>query len=198
VGKHREAFLPKLAELYKLTDQEVADIQTNPGEAMPKLAAKLHYEVQLAVHQGMLQILPHLMGNYMESERSRNKNEEAFYTRWPELKEAVGKDPKNEANIQEAIRSFKTLNPRATLGDVIEKAGLLAMISMGIPPRVAQAIQQGQIPAPVATPAHVPIPGRPAGTGAMGHVQAPRNPSAEQAGSDLWSSLADHHLSGGG
>jgi hypothetical protein len=52
VGKHREAFLPKLAELYKLTDQEVADIQTNPGEAMPKLAAKLHYEVQLAVHQG--------------------------------------------------------------------------------------------------------------------------------------------------
>jgi len=199
VAKHRAEFLPKLESLYKLNDAEVAELSTNPGEAMPKLAARLHYEVQLAVHQGVLQIIPHLFQNLMESQRETSKNDNAFYDRWPELKEAVGKDSKIEGSIKEAVRSYKALNPKANTQDIIEKAGLLAMISLGIPPRAAAAmVQQAMTPVPVLSPAPSQIPGRPAGVGATAHVPAPRAPGNEQGGADLWGSLAEHHLSGGG
>lgn len=198
VAKHRQEFLPKLAKLYEMTPEEVAELSTNPGEAMPKLAAKLHYEVQLATHQAILQILPSLMGNHMEHERTRTRGEESFYTRWPELKEAVGKDIKVEASINEAIRSYRALNPKATMQELTEKAGLLAMITLGIQPRGAAPQAPAQ---PVVTPqAPTPIPGRPAGTGASAHVPVPANSGSrrEQDGADLYAAIADNWTAGGG
>lgn len=197
VAKHRQEFLPKLAKLYEMTPEEVAELSTNPGEAFPKMAAKLHYEVQLATHQAILQILPSLMGNHMEQERTRTRGEESFYTRWPELKEAVGKDIKVEASINEAIRSYKALNPKATMQELTEKAGLLAMITLGIQPRGAAPQAAAQ---PVVTPqAPVMIPGRPAGTGASAHVPAPVVPGRrEESGEELYGAIAEHWNAGGG
>lgn len=195
VEKHRAEFLPKLESLYKMTDQEVADFQTNPGEALPKLAARLHYEVQLAAHQGVLQVLPHLINSVMSGHKEQQKHEDAFYGRWPELKEAVAKDPKNEASIQEAIRSYKALNPKAPISDVIEKAGLLALISMGIPPRAAAAMVQA--PAATVAPATPMMPARPAGTGASAHVPIPTpGHRGEVSGEDLFGAIADHWNNG--
>lgn len=193
---HRKEFLPKLEEMYKLSDQEVQDIQTNPGTAFPQMAAKLHYNVTMALQAAMHQYLPHLIQGQMAQVQARQKDETAFYTRWPALKEAVTKDPKVEATINESFKAFRVANPKATIQDMIEKGGLLAMLTLGLNPVAAAAVASTQAPT-MQTPAL--IPGRPAGTGMQGHVPVRQAGTApgEQSEADFFAGLAEHHLSGG-
>lgn len=158
----------------------------------------LHYNVTMSLQQAMYQYLPNLIQGQMGEMQARQQNENAFYTRWPQLKEAVGKDAKVEEAINQSLRAYRTANPKATVKDVIEKAGLLAMISLGLNPTATAAAA----PAPVAPTQAAPalIPGRPAGTGMQGHVpqRAPGGEPTQQTEADFYSDIANFHLSGGG
>lgn len=197
--EHRATFLPKLQEMYKLSDQEVQDFQTNPGEAIPKLAAELHYKVMMSLHSSMMELLPHAIESQSRLTQKKVEYENKFYGKFPALKEAVAKDIKVEATINEAIKAFRVANPKATMDDLINKVGLLTMITLGLDPMQSQ----GQ-PAPVATPAPVSmqpsqIPGRPAGMTAAAHVPVRQHAAApgEQSDEQLYADIANWHLGGG-
>lgn len=195
--KHRTEFLGKLLPLYKLSDQEVQDIQTNPGEAFPKLAAQLHYNVSMAMNAALQQLMPQAIASQLRMQTLKQSYETKFYDKWPALKAAVAKDPKTEEAINQSFEAFRATNPKATIDDLINKAGLLACISLGLNPLEGQ-----QSPPPVGAPQVVQpppvIPGRPAGTGAQGHVPVQQHGSAPQSDADLFSGIVDHWNKGGG
>ncbi len=196
--KHREQFLPKLQQMYQFTEAEIQEFREHPEVALPKMAAELHYKVSMAAHNAMIEILPAMIGRQMEMQKAATKHNDVFYSRWPKLKEAVDRDINVEKSINESIRAYRSANPKATLQDVIEKAGLLAMLSLNIAPDIPGA----QAPSPVApTPSPAPmIPGRPAGTGAQAHVpMVPRGSApGEVSEADFFADLANHFANGGG
>jgi hypothetical protein len=192
-AKHRETFLPKLQEMYKLSEQEVQDFQTNPGEAIPKLAAEMHYKVMMALHASVMELVPQMLQSEMRQQTLRTQHEDTFYGRWPQLKEAKAKDPqKVEATINEAIRAYRVANPKVTMAELVEKVGFLAMMTLGIPPT---ALSPQAPPAPAAPPS---IPGRPPGVGVTGHVPVrPAGQVEPTTEADFYGGLADYHLNGG-
>jgi hypothetical protein len=150
--KHRASFLPKLEELYKFSDQEAEEIRVEPEKALPKLAARLHYEVLTAAFNSVTSVLPELIGSTLERQKAVSENEDKFYSRWKELK-----DPKYAETVLNSVRAYKAVNPRAPTEEVIERAGLMAMLTLGLNPQA--------VAAPAAPEPPAPRPGRPAGAG---------------------------------
>jgi len=184
--QHREKFLPQLAKLYELPEAEVEELRVNPGVALPKMAARLHYEVQMATHQGILNVLPQIVEGMMKSQMKSTEYENQFFGAWPRLKEAVASNPKAHEAIVTSIQSFRQLNPKASTADIIARAGMLACMTLGLPVEtVAQA--------PVA-PVVPQVPARPPGIGATGHIPAATPGGGEEG--DIIAELSAAHLRG--
>jgi hypothetical protein len=118
---------------------------------MPKLASRLHFEVMMAVNNGIQGILPQLIQQGIEQREASSKHETAFFDRWQELKGEQHKEI-----VLSSIKAIRMTSPQATPAQVIEAAGQLAMMRAGL---VSQAPQQQQTP-PSAPP-------RPAGVGTV-------------------------------
>lgn len=202
IEQHRDKFVPQLAAMYKLTDADVEELRVNPGEALPKLAGRLHYEVQMATYHGLLSVLPHVIAQQMRTQADNQQNEAAFFDKWPALKTAAS-NPQSLGVITNAISVYRQLNPTASLEDTIAQAGLAAMMTLRLPlpvPGVAPAPPAGNgaagTPVPVvavAPPAAPPAPPRPPGIGTTGHV--PMAASGTAAADDI-GSLVDAHMRG--
>lgn len=172
-AKHRDEYLPKFEQLYAIPAEEVEALRTNPEVALPKLAAKLHYEIATSLVQTMMSAMPSMLEQQMSAVQARTASNEKFYSSWPTLKEAVTKNPAAEGTIRSAIQAYRTANPQADLATVIKGAGVLAATMLGVPFEAAP-------PAPSTPPP--PPPARPAGTGGPSPV-APARPGV--TGSDI-------------
>lgn len=160
--QHRQTFLPQLKELYKLTDEEAAAFQANPAEELPNLAAKLHYEVQVATFNAVMQSLPQLLDQFSSQREAVQRNENQFYDKWPKLKEK----PEYKETVISAIKAYRTANPKMPMEAVIQQAGLMAMLTLGLPLDLPGT--QPQPPAPPAPQLTPGLPARPAGIGGSG------------------------------
>jgi hypothetical protein len=159
IEQHREKALPELAKLYQLTSEEAEALRVTPETALPQLAAKLHFEVVMSAYNAVMSQIPQAITGMMAHENTVKEANDKFFGRWEPLK-----DPKHHERVKGAIKAYKAANPKAGLEEVIEGAGALAMISLGLP--VAPAGQP--LPA-AAAPAPAPfVPPRPAGVGAGG------------------------------
>lgn len=197
IEQHREKFLPQLAKLYQLSDAEVESLRVDPGKALPELASKLHYEVQMATYQGIVSVLPQLISQAIKGHETSSTHEGQFFAKWPALKDAISKDPKVQEVIVNAISSFKQLNPKASLEDTIARAGLLAMMTLKLPLDLQPpAATNGAAGAPQAVvPQASTAPARPPGVGATGHVpNAPAPGAGDEA--NIFAEIAEGHMRG--
>jgi len=184
--KHRKEFLPKLTDLYKLTDQEAESLRTEPEKVYPAMAARLHYEVQAATYNSLLQVLPQIVSGLLESRQAADQADTAFYSSWPKLSKT---EKSHTEAIRNSIRAYRNANPKADMGTVIKNAGLMAMMSLGLPLDLPGA------PVPLTTPLVPSAPPRPAGAGGTGHVPRPAGPGG--GGSDnVFTDLANDVLAG--
>lgn len=205
IQQHRESYMPQLRELYKLSDAEIEQSRTNPEQFFPEMAARLHYEVQMSTHNTLVQMLPQFIESVVQQKAVREEANNKFYDQWPKLKEAVSKNPEVEETIRNTIKAFRSVNPKADLDTIIKQAGLMSMMTMGLPLEMpgqggqvqGQQSAQGQ-PSPVQqqmqqpTGQHRAV--RPAGIGATAHVPAPRVGS-EQEG-NIFAELVDDYEAG--
>jgi hypothetical protein len=152
--KQRKDFLTKTEPLYKLSDEEAEEVRVSPHEALPKLASRLHFEVQLSTFGAIMQALPQLITRAFQEREAQQQSESAFYTRWPDLKK-----PEYGEAVLNSLRAYRAANPKAGFDEIVEKSGLFAMISLGLNP-VPQASQAPVVPTIPQTPP------RPAGAGA--------------------------------
>lgn len=149
---HRAKALPELEKLYALAPEELEEFRVAPETALPKLAARLHFEVVMSAYQAVQSRLPEMVAGFNAHDRQVQQANDAFYTKWPDLKGDA-----NLTQIKGAIKAYKAANPTATQEQVINGAGAMVMISQGKNPFASTP------PAASAAPA---APSRPAGVGA--------------------------------
>lgn len=166
--KHRAETIPKLEKLYELTEEEADDFRVSPDKVLPKLAARLHYEITTAVFNSVLGSIPQQVAQTLAVQKAHTEAENAFYSKWPDLK-----DPKYQGTVINSIQAYKQANPRASLSEVMDRAGLMAMLSLGLTPRQMQ--QQMAAPPPMAKPV------APAGAGASSAPIPQRAMTEEQS-----------------
>lgn len=185
-AKHREEFLPKLQEHYKLDEADVEAFRTDPGKVIPTLAARLHYDVQSAVFAGVMNALPQMLQHYTEQQRVHTENETEFFSAFPSLKEK----PEYAQTVVNSIAAIRTANPSISRAELIKQAGIMASMTLGLPIGA---------PAPSAPPPPaartITANARPAGAGTIGHVPSPTPPGQTQELSDL-DELVNAHLAG--
>lgn len=159
--KVRAKVLPELEKHYALSEEDRAGIADEGlATVLPKHFAKLHFEIQAGVYSAMVEQMPGLVQAAMERERANRELDDKFYGTWPDLK---GKD---QRVVGQAILAYKQLNPQADVDTVIQQAGALAMLSLGLDPIAARTKGQVTPPPPPAVP--VPVPFTPAGTSSAG------------------------------
>lgn len=180
--KHRAAVLPKLEELYKLTDEEAEAARVSPETALPKLAARLHFEATTAAFNSVMGVLPNLVDTVLTQRKAIQESEDRFYSRWGDLKK-----PEYEATVLNSVRAYKAANPKAPLDEVIERAGLMAMLTLGLSPSQQQ---------PPAAPTPPSPPMRPASPAGAGFSSQPFQPASSSEPQDDIQALIAAELAG--
>lgn len=161
--EHRAAALPELAKYYALTPEEAETLRVEPEKALPLLAAKLHYEVLMANHNAIVQMMPQLIESQMSAQLENTRRNDAFFSEFSALK-----DPKHLELVRNSIKAFKSANPTATEEQIRRGSGALALITLGLP-----VPGMGQVAVPAAAPAAVQAPATPRPAGAGGAGAAP-------------------------
>lgn len=177
--------MPELTKLYAfdpVRDQAaIEELRTNPEVALPKLAANLHYEVQLATYNSVMQAVPELIQQVMTRRDEVKVLETSFREMYPQLHTK----PEYQQAAENSIRAIRTANPQMPMSDVLKSAGIMAMITLGLPLPGAPAPVAPA--APVASVVRAPPPGRPAGVGAAG--SSPMTPPAAGGEGNIFEDL---------
>ena len=145
---HREATLPKLEEIFTLTEEEAAALDEQPSKMIPKLAGQMMYDTMFSTYNAILAALPTVIGTVLKASNSADVAESQFFTAWPDL---TGK--KADPVVSAAIQAYRSANPRADLNDIIQGAGVMAMINLGLDPMKKKEEKPAAKPAVRAAPA---------------------------------------------
>lgn len=112
---------------YKLSEEDMIQIDSNPQEALPRMMARVYMDAVSAAITQVLTYLPQTMRQVTEQERINNESESAFFSKWPALKE------KKEA-VLSIGQVYRQMNPRATAEQFINEVGAAAMMSLRLDP----------------------------------------------------------------
>lgn len=180
--EHREQTIPIFQDMFQLTEEEAAALDEQPSKVLPKLAGQLMYDTMLSTYNACMNAMPSVVNRMMAvSEVSKNA-EKTFYDRWPDLN-------KNEIKpiVATAIQAYRASNPRATLEDVVEKAGVMAMINAGLNPSATGKAEEKKAPAAVKKPA------RPVGAGRSTQPAPPQKPESLNEFAELAEAFIQEH-----
>lgn len=112
----RETWRTGLVNNYALSEDEAALFVSDPGRALPQLAANLHMRVMDNMAEYMRQVLPDMMEQQTRQSTALAEGRTAFFDAWPELKG-------HEGLISQIGLSWRQLNPSATREQFIEQVG---------------------------------------------------------------------------
>lgn len=169
-----------LKEYYKLPDDYVERLRTEPELIMPELAAKVHQAVYRGMQQYITQAIPNFLTQHSQLQEANTKAKEAFFGRWPSLKG-------HEERVLQVGAMFRQLNPKATPQERLEQVGKMACMALNIEPDPAPGGEDSPQPRPK--------------VGAPKKKQAvrPANPSGSSAGTpppsdNVYTEIAEEFL----
>jgi hypothetical protein len=150
-----------------MTEDIARGLLVEPGTHLPAILANLQVDTMDAVIQHMYASLPGLIQNLTKASTAAQENENAFYQAWPALKG----NPEFSPVVENSIRAYRQLNPKAPREEIIRAAGLAAMITLRLPlpaelfapPPPAAPVAPTASFAPAAPGASTPTPPAPAG-----------------------------------
>jgi hypothetical protein len=158
IEARREQVRASLVEQYRLSEEEEAEVMTEPGKALPKLASMVHMRVGEAVTIGILSQLPGMIEHVLSSRNGEEASRAKFYDSWPDLK-----DGRHEPTIKRIAQAYRFSNPNASEEEAIRDVGAAAMIALRIMPA---GQRKEPSPAPAFVPAGVGNPAAPVTSGA--------------------------------
>lgn len=158
--KNADKIMENLAkEQYALSDEDIAQLEAEPAAALPKLAAKVHYNLTKQVAQMISGMLPnafmHMQGVQKQAEAAVSK----FQEQWPQI-DVV----KYTSEIEQTANVYRQMNPKATQDEVISFVGaaiaarhkLSAPTPSAAPGNPAATKPQPFVPASAGAPAAPP------------------------------------------
>jgi hypothetical protein len=146
-----------------------------PEKHLPGMLANMHVSIADSVIQAVMQNMPGMVTNLTKQTSEAQRAQDEFYGAWPALREAAARNPEHEKLVTSAIIAYRQLNPKATRQEIIQAAGLQAMISLRLPLPPELFNSPAAAPAPVAPGFQHAAPG----AGGM-PIPAKPNPNAFQ------------------
>ena len=150
--QRRDAALPELAKVYHIDEelaQQIDDLEAKPSEYLPKLFAALHYNVSMAAAQQQQQNLPEVVQQISQRNIQAQRLEDRFYERHGHLKG-------REDAVITAIQQVRATNPKIETDALIDAAGNLATIALGLSAEQPASPAAPAPAAPTPTPAQAP------------------------------------------
>lgn len=149
-------WLGKLAERYSISDEDAEALVTEPETVLPRLAANIHAAVMVDMAKAVEQMLPQLMGQFIQSQpqlissamqgyQTQQDAKAQFYQSYPQLQG-------NEETVKVAALTVQQNFGNLGEAEQLEKVGQIALAMLGITPQAAPAPEQAPAPAPF-TPA---------------------------------------------
>lgn len=142
---------------FKLSQEDIEALQDNASAYVPKLLARTFVRAQVGALRQMAQVVPAMVQTQMKVMRQNMQNEQAFYSRWPDIK------PDKHGEIVSKYASlYRKANPSATREQMIEDLGPMIMMAAKIAPtptHVAPGQPQSQLRPPQPTPFKPAMPG---------------------------------------
>ena len=172
LGKMREGLVAEIAQRYAMPEQVRDQFLTNPEQVLPVMAARLYVDIYDAVLQTVMTQVPQFMTAREQQVQVARSTEEAFFKRWPSLK-----DPQYANDIVSVARTYRQQNPKASFEQMIEAIGAMVTVARGVQPPMAQAPAQPSAPQV--------RPPTPLGSGVV-RAAAPVNPQRT-----IWDELVD-------
>lgn len=151
IEKQKVAWLNKLTERYSISDEDAEALITEPETVLPKLAANIHSAVMVDMTKALEQILPQMVGqfiqaqpqvvsNAMQSYQQQADAKTQFFESFPALKG-------NENVVKVAAQTVEQNFPEMSQADQLQKVGQIALAMLGITPQAAPAPKEEE-PAP--------------------------------------------------
>lgn len=135
-----------LMEYYKLPEDLVAKLQTEPENVLPHLAATLHRTIARGVVNLLQSQLPSYLHHHGEVTRANDEAKNEFYSANPHLKGY-------EQQVLQAGAMYRQLNPTADRVTSIKAIGKIVTDSLGLTPGAPAAAPAAAAVAAAATAA---------------------------------------------
>jgi Predicted membrane protein len=116
-----------LKEYYKLPDEYVERLRTEPELVLPEMAARVHQAVFRGLSDWVVNTIPQLFQQHQQVQEANTRTKEAFFGRWPSLKG-------HEKEVLQIGQMHRQMNPKMTAAERLEKVGQLACAALGITP----------------------------------------------------------------
>lgn len=150
--------------VFKLSAEEVEALESDTVGTVPKLLAKALVRSQQNMLQTLARLIPTMIQRQTSVMKRRMESEQAFYSRWPDLKQDQHGDLVNRY-----AQVYRQMNPEVSTKDMIEAVGAMVMTAAKITPSAPGAAPQAQVPvSPMASRGVQPSPFAPAAAMAGG------------------------------
>jgi len=112
---------------YKLTQEELDQLDENPGEFIPKIMSKVYLDAVTATLSQVVQYMPQMVRQVNEQSTRSTKTEDKFYEAWPDLRN-------HHATVVRIGQVYRNLNPNASVEDFINEVGAQTMVALRMQP----------------------------------------------------------------
>jgi len=151
---------------FQMSEEQVEEFRDNPNAVLPKLLAKAAMSTFDSLIQGVQKQLHTVVAEVIDLRQRSSEGEQAFYTVWPQLKDA-----KYRNTVNRIADTYRAANPTATREQIIREVGAQSWIACKLPlENLMSHVKQFQAP-PKTTPAPQKTFRKPANAG---HVPAGR------------------------
>lgn len=111
---------------YKITQEVMDELDTQPDIALPKLMAKVYLDAVTATMAQVNANFPRLVNEVLQRNKVGDEREQQFFEAWPDLK---GEAP----TVLRIAGAYRQMNPNATTDDFIREVGAQAMVTLRKP-----------------------------------------------------------------
>lgn len=119
-----------LAEhVYKLTEDDVAQLNENPAAYIPKAMARVYLDTISASFQQFVNYLPRMVYQVLDAREKNVGQESTFFGAWPKLNTDAGKD-----TVRRLGMAYRQANPSASTEQWINEVGAQAMVALRLTP----------------------------------------------------------------
>lgn len=129
LGQMRNEAIAHIAKtMFPLTEKDIEGLETNAGEVIPQLLARVFVAAQETYLQQLSRMIPAAFQRLNEKQTAFKKNEEAFFKAWPQLNVQT-----HGELIQRVGKVWRQQNPTATLEQAVKEIGPMVAFMAGVP-----------------------------------------------------------------
>lgn len=130
----RAKTLADFEKRFQMSPEEEDEFNTSPAKYLARARAVDRLENYESTYYAIASQLPRLIATFFQQQQAAVTHETTFYTKWPQLKEAIAKDPKVTEQVAQTIQFVRAQSPNAPTEQVIDTVGKMVTAALGLAP----------------------------------------------------------------